>query len=395
MSAVVRVSATIAALGLPLLLTQVILGIRILARLMVTAGGERIVAAEGPPEGGESGITAIVPVLNEYERLGPCLDGLIAQGPEVREILVVDGGSDDGTTDLVRECQRRDPRVRLVDATPIPNGWNGKAWGLQVGLREAAHDTTWLLTIDADVRPRPLLAASVLTHAVQRDLAILSVATEQELSDESAALIHPSLLATLVYRFGVPGRAAREPAEVQANGQCMLLRRDVLVRAGGFTVARASLCEDVTLARALALAGWPVGFYESDGLVSTRMYTSGWEAFTSWTRSLPMRDRLAEWPSMLGLVEVALAQALPMPLVWLLAGRPHGTVGRWLLRVNVILLATRLGILIGTSRAYPHRPWTYWLSPLVDIPVAVQLWRSVLQRRHAWRGRIMVTGDGI
>jgi len=394
MSAAMKVPAAIAALGLPLLLTQIILGLRILTRLMVTAGGERIVAA-ADPEDGTSDITAVVPVLNEYDRLAPCLDGLIRQGPEVREILVVDGGSHDGTPTLVRQYMERDARVRLVDATPIPNGWNGKAWGLQVGLREAAPETTWLLTIDADVRPKPVLASSVVAHATKRGLAVLSVATEQELSDDSSAMIHPSLLATLVYRFGIPGRAARLPADVQANGQCMLLRRDVLMRAGGFTVARASLCEDVTLARALATAGWPVGFYESESLVSTHMYTSGWEAFSNWTRSLPMRDRMAEWPSLVGLTEVVLAQALPMPLVWLLAGRPQGWVGRWLLRVNVILLVTRLGILVGTSRAYPRRPWTYWLSPLLDVPVAIQLWRSVLRRRHAWRGRVMVTGDGI
>jgi dolichol-phosphate mannosyltransferase len=394
MSAAHSVPAAIAALSLPLLLTQSVLGLRVLARLLLTAGGERIEAADHAPDTSGT-ITAVVPVLNEYDRLGPCLDGLMLQGPSVREILVIDGGSEDGTADLVRRYEERDARVRLIDATPIPSGWNGKAWGLQVGLREANHETTWLLTIDADVRPRPLLASSVVAHAARSGLAVLSVATEQELSDDSAAMIHPSLLATLVYRFGIPGRAAREPADVQANGQCMLLRRDVLMRAGGFTVARASLCEDVTLARALATAGWPVGFFESDSLVSTHMYTNGWQAFSNWTRSLPMHDRLAAWPSLLGLTEVALTQALPLPLVWLLSGRPHGAVGRWLLRVNLILLVTRLGILVGTSRAYPHRPWTYWLSPLLDVPVAIQLWRSVLRRDHAWRGRAMVTGDGI
>lgn len=394
MSAAATLPAAIAGLGLPLLLIQAVLGLRVLARLMATSGGERIATAE-PTEDGHGQVSAVVPVLNEHRRLGPCLDGLIVQGPAVREILVVDGGSDDGTQALVRDYGRRDPRVRLVDAAPIPSGWNGKAWGLQVGLREAAPEATWILTIDADVRPRPALTASLVAHATGRSLAVLSVATEQELSGEAAGLIHPSLLATLVYRFGIPGRAAREPADVQANGQCMLLRRDVLIRAGGFTVARASLCEDVTLARALAAAGWPVGFYESDSLVSASMYANGWEAFTNWTRSLPMRDRLAAWPSLVGLAEVALAQALPMPLVWLLAGRRRGRVGQWLLRVNIILLATRLGVLVGTSRAYPRRPWTFWLSPLVDVPVAIQLWRSVLQRRHAWRGRVMVTGDGI
>ena len=52
----------------------------------------------------------------------------------------------------------------------------------------------------------------------------------------------------------------------------------------------------------------------------------------------------------------------------------------------------RFGVLFGTMRAYRRRPWTYWFSQLCDLPVAVQLARSALRRRHIWRGRVLVRG---
>jgi dolichol-phosphate mannosyltransferase len=52
-------------------------------------------------------------------------------------------------------------------------------------------------------------------------------------------------------------------------------------------------------------------------------------------------------------------------------------------------------VLFGTARAYPQRPWTYWLSPLLDLPVVLRLIQRGLQRRHSWRGRRYVdVGDG-
>ena len=118
----------------------------------------------------------IVPALNEASRLAACLDGLIAQDIEVAEILVVDGGSQDGTQDLVRRYAARDVRVLLVDASPVPADWNGKAWGLQVGLDRSDQTTKWLLTIDADVRPTSGLCTALLAHAHEVALSALSIA---------------------------------------------------------------------------------------------------------------------------------------------------------------------------------------------------------------------------
>ena len=340
-------------------------------------------------------------MLDEDGRLGPCLEGLIAQGPEVGEILVVDGGSRDGTPELVMGYQRRDARVRLIDASPVPEGWNGKAWGLQVGLTRGDPATKWVLTVDADVRPGETLVRALLAHARRAGVPALSVATRQELRGLGEALVHPSMLTTVVYRLGLPGHATRRVHEVQANGQCFLARRAALRGTDAFAVARASRCEDVTVARCLAAAGHAVGFYEAGDLVSVHMYEGWRETWRNWPRSLPLHDQFSGVTGIIGLCEVTLAQALPLPLTLALGLRvlwrpPPVRRPPWLfavMGVSGVLAVARLGVLAGTARAYRQVPWSYWLSPLCDLPVALALWRSRLRRRHVWRGRVLVYGE--
>ncbi|HLH62784.1 MAG TPA: glycosyltransferase family 2 protein [Ktedonobacteraceae bacterium] len=376
-------------LGL-IVVAQTLLGIRVILRLLRSAGGEPISPEEALPTG-EERVSVIVPVLNEYDRLSSCLDGLIAQGAEVSEIVLVDGGSEDGTQQLVDTYTARDPRVRLVDASPIPSNWNGKAWGLQVGLRSAAPGSRWILTVDADVRPGALMTRALLGRAKRAALAALSIATQQEIGGIGEGLVHPSLLATLVYRFGIPGKTFTRTEEVQANGQCFLFRRDALEACGGFLEARTSVCEDVTIARTLLARGYSTGFYEAGGLVSVKMYADWCEVWRNWPRSLPMRDQYSSINALLGWLEVALVQALPLPL-FLSLMITHTRRGG-LMVLNGVLAAMRIGVLFGTARAYRQRPWSYWLSPLCDVPVAIQLARSALRRRHIWRGRILVRGE--
>jgi dolichol-phosphate mannosyltransferase len=371
-----------------LAIVQLLLAARAFARMAATARGSRIARVDDAS--GSAQVTVLVPVLNEVDRLEPCLARLAAQGPEVAEILVIDGGSTDGTPDLVRRWAVRDARIRLIDAAPVPAGVNGKAHGLRVGLDYAAG-TSWVLTIDADVRPNPALARSLLAHAAREGVPALSVATRQRLSGAAEGLVHPAMLATLVYRFGIPGGATTDPRRVQANGQCMLIRRDALDAAGGFARVLDSVCEDVTLARNIVRSGRPVGFYESDDLVRVEMYAGWRDAWENWSRSLPMRDRHAGWQGRVGLVEVLLVQAAPLwlaPALWRWRGRSDPATA-----LNLALLASRLGVIVGMARAYEQPPWTYWLSPVTDLPVAVRLILMWRRRRHRWRGRDLTPGD--
>lgn len=375
-----------ARLGVLLAVVQALLGLRVAWRLLRTGRDTQIGSVpEGTVEAGT--VSVIVPVLNEVDRLSPCLRGLQAQGPEVGEILVVDSGSRDGTCDVVRQYARMDPRIRLIQAGSAPEDWNGKVWGLLYGASALRSNSEWVLTLDADVAPKPLLVVALVGRASDRGLRLLSVATQQHVSGVRQGLLHPSMLASLVYRFGRPNGATSSAAEALANGQCCLIQRDLLRTLGGFDALRGSLCEDVTLARLAARAGERVGFYETDGLVEVSMFSDWRDAWQNWPRSLAMRDAFFGIDGWLGLLEVLLVQALPLLLLLLQA--------RGMLRaVNVWLLAMRIGMLCGTARAYPRRQWSFWLSPLADVPVSLALWRSALAPRHTWRGRTYVRMKG-
>lgn len=360
--------------------------------LALARAGYRVLTRQPGPEIGvhsepvvtNGRVAIVVPVLNEQARLVPCLEGAIAQGDEVTEILVVDGGSSDGTRDIVAAFALRDARVHWLDASPVPLDWNGKAWNLQRGLESLQPGAQWVLMLDADVRPKPHLAGSLLHFAQAQGVDVLSVATQQLVSGVIEGMLHPAMLTTLVYRYGAPGRATWKVHDVQANGQCMLVRRDAWLEVGGMHMARSSVCEDVTLGRVFAAAGHTVGFYQAPGLVDVRMY-SGWrDAWRNWPRSLPLRDRFTKWSSLLQLLELTLTQGLPMLLLAVLTLRPGSQSLR---SVNLMLMGLRLGVLAGTARAYTRRPWSYWLSPLTDPLVMFALWRSTFRRRHFWRER--------
>jgi hypothetical protein len=62
-------------------------------------------------------ISVIVPVLDEAGSIAACLDSILEQeiGALTIEVLVADGGSTDGTREIIEARARRDPRVRLIE----------------------------------------------------------------------------------------------------------------------------------------------------------------------------------------------------------------------------------------------------------------------------------------
>uniref|UniRef100_A0A831TKT9 Glycosyltransferase n=1 Tax=Thermorudis peleae TaxID=1382356 RepID=A0A831TKT9_9BACT len=336
-------------------------------------------------------VTVIVPVLNEQARLAPCLEGLIQSGDEVAEILVVDGGSTDRTAQLVLAYAARDARVQLVSAASIPHGWNGKSWGLEAGWQARSRSASWVLTVDADVRPSPNMVRTLLATAQRDNLQAVSLAPIQALGgDRLSWLLHPAMLTSLVYRFGIPGTTVHRPAVVLANGQVMLLHEHLLDGIGGFAAVATANAEDVALARRIVADGRPFGFFEAREAASVKMYRSGVEVWRGWPRSLALADGQSRLRTNLQLSLLMLAQGLPLPICLLkLFGR---ALPRPLFEVNLALLAVRLGVLAGTRRAYLNRRWWYWLSPLADLPVLIEIWRRAAKRRHRWRGRTIVVG---
>ena len=334
-------------------------------------------------------VSVLVATLDEEHRLGPCLDGLMAQGSIVGEILVVDSGSSDGTAALVLDAATRDPRIRLLRDDPLPPGWVGKVWALEHGLRHATGD--WVLGIDADTEPRPGLVAGAVNAAIECRYDAVSFSPRFRIDGAAERWLQPALLVTLVYRVGAAGTEA-DPERVMANGQCFLSRRAMLLEAGGYRSARASFCDDVTLARHLARTGRRVGFLDGSRLYDVRSYTSVRETWREWGRSLDLKDASTTWRQWGDVLFLLLVQGMPLPALvtlgalWV-AGVSLGDTAKLVGLVSGILVLVRVLLQRALAASYARRGLAFWLSPTADPLAAVRIVLSTVRRPKAWRGR--------
>jgi dolichol-phosphate mannosyltransferase len=340
--------------------------------------------------------SVVVPTLNEADRISPCLEGLTRQSYELREVIVVDSYSVDGTGDLVKAAGQTDPRFRLINDDPLPAGWVGRPWALHTGFLNADDRSEWILGIDADTVPHPGAIASLLKTAKAGNYDLISLSPQFILKYPGELWLQPALLMTLVYRFGPTGTGGDVPELVMANGQCFLSRREVLVQLGGYEAARNSFCDDVTLARYAAHRGFKVGFLDGAKVLQVRMYEGAIETWHEWGRSLDLKDAASSvqiWGDLWLLLAV---QGLPVPILlcYLLFGSlpPVGVFPHvLLLGLNVFLVAVRTALCWAIAPSYDRTQatgkWLFWLSPLADPLAFLRILISALNTPNQWRGR--------
>jgi dolichol-phosphate mannosyltransferase len=339
-------------------------------------------------------VTVVIPTLNEAARLGPCLAGIRRQTYELREVLVVDSRSQDGTPELVRQAQALDPRLRLITDDPLPTGWVGRPWALHTGYEQSSPKSEWILGIDADTQPQPGLVPALITAAAAEGFDLVSLSPRFILKTVGELWLQPALLMTLIYRFGPTGAQGSGAERVMANGQCFLCRRSLLEALGGYTVARQSFCDDVTLARYAAEQGARVGFWDGAALLKVRMYEGLAETWREWGRSLDLKDASSQGQVVGDLWFLTSTQALPWVAIPLLTlGLFEGATLpiQLALGMNLSLLAVRFAlqwaILPSYDLSQAQGSWAFWLSPLADPLAVIRIWLSSLRTPTQWRGR--------
>jgi dolichol-phosphate mannosyltransferase len=338
-------------------------------------------------------VSVVVPTLNEAERISPLLQGLSRQSYELREVLVVDSNSVDGTADLVKAAQIKDPRFRVMTDDPLPTGWVGRPWALHNGFIHSCEGSEWFLGMDADTQPHPGLVASLVNIATTQGYDLVSLSPQFILKYPGECWLQPALLMTLLYRFEPAGINAEQPERVMANGQCFLCRRSVLAAVSGYTTAKSSFCDDVTLARNIAAAGFKVGFLDGAKVLKVRMYEGALETWNEWGRSLDLKDAAPSsqtWGDVWFLVSV---QALPLVvLLTYLPWLPSASLPiSLLLGLNSFLLLIRFGMLYAIASSYDFSQakgsWLFWLSPFADPLAVFRIILSALKKPKKWRGR--------
>ncbi|HVP64558.1 MAG TPA: glycosyltransferase family 2 protein, partial [candidate division Zixibacteria bacterium] len=241
-------------------------------------------------------VSVIVPARNEEANLERCLRTLVTQAGVQFEIVVVDDGSTDGTRKIAESFTRikRCPgvatgdlsEVRVIDAPALPLGWTGKCNALVEGVRHSRGE--WLLFTDADTEHLPGSLTAALKEVQQAKAAMLSYSPEQKLTGFTQKLVMPVIFGELATTYRPREVSNPSSAVAAANGQYILIRRNVYDKVGGHAAVHSELLEDVALARNVKRSGARIVFRLGTGRVRAYMYRNAAEMEQGWTKNLAL-----------------------------------------------------------------------------------------------------------
>ena len=112
-------------------------------------------------------ISVIVPIYNTKDYIRECLDSLVCQTLDELEIIAVDDGSTDGTTDIVKEYAEKYPEI--IKAFFKENG--GQADARNLGIAHASGE--YLGFVDSDDWVNPEMYLEMYEKAKEEDADIV------------------------------------------------------------------------------------------------------------------------------------------------------------------------------------------------------------------------------
>jgi poly-beta-1,6-N-acetyl-D-glucosamine synthase len=334
------------------------------------------------PPGGWPGVTLLLPCFNEASVIGGAVRAARAVDYPAFEVLVLDDGSTDGTSEQAKEAAAGDPRVRVL-RDPVNRG---KADRLNIGFREARNELVTVADADAHLHREAVKLLVSRMHRHDRTAAVAGmphVTNRGSLLSGLQVLEFSSIVGLIRRTQALSGRVGT------VAGIVGLFRRDAVLDVGGYDPAMAT--EDIELTWRLLLAGWETDF-EPNALVGMEVPVTMrglWAQRRRWARGQgevlhTHLRKMARWANRanwlvaveaLGSLLWVMAAALALVLVIsdLAIGQDPTTVTTalaWGIAVAVIA-AIQLGVALALQARYdrssaltmllgPIYPLAYW-----------------------------------
>jgi cellulose synthase/poly-beta-1,6-N-acetylglucosamine synthase-like glycosyltransferase len=201
--------------------------------------------------------TVLIPARNEAKVIVGAIRHILASDYPNLEIIVIDDGSTDGTSDLMRAHFSADPRIKLIT---IPNG--GKAAALNRGLRQARGNV--IVALDADTHfQKDSISKLVRWFA---DPAVGAVAGNAKVGNRINVITRWQALEYVTSQNLERRTLAALGCITVVPGAIGAWRREALDKLGGFPVD--TLAEDQDLTIAFQKAGYTV-LYDSSAIAWT------------------------------------------------------------------------------------------------------------------------------
>jgi hypothetical protein len=334
-------------------------------------------------------VSVIIPARNEQFSIARAVESVAMQA-EVGEIIVVNDQSTDQTHKILAQLAERIAKLKVLATDELPGRWMGKNYAASVGAAAASGD--WLLFTDADTYHLLGSVRRGLSDAVDHEAVLVSYSPEQEMETFWEKALIPFVYCRLAAKFVFARVNDPRQPDAAANGQFILILRDVYEHVGGHAAVAGQVLEDVALAQRVKQAGYGIYFTAPVGVVRTRMYRSFTAMWQGWTKNLyplvggSVKSAAAE------LVEASPMLELAVLTAWLVfrgVGAP-GVLLAWLagaLLGAVALRAISYASALDRNR-YPvaYIQYGYLGAALYGAALLASWWKNT-HGSIVWKGR--------
>jgi glycosyltransferase involved in cell wall biosynthesis len=175
-----------------------------------------------------SEVTVVIPARDESRVIRTTLEGLNSQGKNLK-VIMVDDGSTDGTAEIAASSET--PNLQIIPGSKLPEGWNGKIWALEQGVRMVTTRLTLLL--DADIKLGPGVLAALMDKMKSDNRQLVSIMTSLKMKNGWEKLLMPAFI--YFFKMLYPFKLAKSSNRrfFSAAGGCILLNTDILNQIGG------------------------------------------------------------------------------------------------------------------------------------------------------------------
>lgn len=205
-------------------------------------------------------VAVIVPAYNCQSTIKRCIESILKQtSKEVNEIIIVDDGSEDNTSEIVRDCQEKDQRIRLIQKK---NG--GVSSARNMGIRSVVSD--WIMFVDSDDEIRENYIKEMLERASDNDLVVAGIDLYQGKKELYISHAGDYSAPRLIKEYG------KEIPSLLINGPwAKLYRKEIIEKYKLFFDENISLGEDTLFVFSYLKHSKKITFIETPGYIYYQM----------------------------------------------------------------------------------------------------------------------------
>jgi chlorobactene glucosyltransferase len=342
-----------------------------------------------PPTKNYPFVSVLVPARNEERNIAACVTSLLAQDYPDFEVVVLDDNSADDTSRILASLAKADQRLKVIQGTPLPEGWLGKHWACHQ-LDQGALGELILFT-DADTHHAPDMLRASVSALFAEGADLVTAFPHEEVITLGERLLVP-IIGWGIFTF-IPIRLVQKlrwPALSITIGQFMLFKRASYDAIGGFEAVKMEVVDDMCLGRNIITSGREWRMLNGTRHVTCRMYRGLWEAVAGFSKSLFAVFDYRIIPYLLGWSLVGIAFIQPVIALissWL--GSPLASMPVQYAAFAVVLSSILFTVAFRRFHFPAYLIFCYPLSLALFIAVAARSFFQTATGTATWKDRML------